>query len=131
MLPSRDKFPCRDIFLDLQSFHLKGFLNGPTFHIFFFQDFELRQGKHLVLKLSVRFESTKHKRGVNCVFSIFQNSRKQPVNLFGQAVLDTARSKNSAELRTHDFYVENLEPKQGKKPRPTTYRISTQSTKRA
>jgi len=41
----------------------------------------------------VRFESTKHKRGVNCVLTILQNSRKQPVNLFGQAVLDTTVSK--------------------------------------
>ena len=37
-------------------------------------------------------------RGRLIVFlQVLQNSRKQPVNLFGQAVLDTLESKNLAE----------------------------------
>jgi len=70
MLPSRDKFPCRDIFLDLQSFHLKGFLNGPTFHIFFFKT--LNSGKvniwYLNFLLDLRVQNT---RGGWIVFSRF------------------------------------------------------------
>ena len=54
------------------------------------------------------------------------NFQKQSVRLILLAILDLTVGKNAEIMNTRIFfYVENLEPNQGKKPRPTTRRIST------
>ena len=51
--------------------------------------------------------------------------RKQSVSLIVLAVLDYGVA-NIVEIKEHKyFYVENLEPNQGKKPRPTLVGFSS------
>jgi len=54
--------------------------------------------------------------------------RKQSVSLIALAVLDQAVGKYCGNKEHKYFYVENLEPNQGKKLRPTPCRIFTQFT---
>ena len=55
-----------------------------------------------------------------CPCQIFAN---QAVRLILLPDLDTAVGKDAENNEHTDFYVENLVPNQGKKPRPTTRRI--------
>jgi len=58
--------------------------------------------------------------GELCFCQIFAN---QAIWLILQPELDTAVGKNAENNEHTDFYVENLVPNQGEKPRPTTRRI--------
>ena len=53
------------------------------------------------------------------------NFRKQAVWLISLLDLDTAVGKYAENNEHENFYLENLVPNQGKKPRPTTRRIFT------
>jgi len=50
---------------------------------------------------------------------------KQSLSLNLQGVLDWAADKKSETKEHKKFYVESLEPNQGKKPRPTLVGFST------
>jgi len=64
-------------------------------------------------------------------FRMLPNFRKQLASLFALTVLDSAERTIKENAEHTIFCVENLEPNRGKKSRPTTCRIFTQSTKRA
>ena len=57
------------------------------------------------------------------------NFCKQSASLFGLTILDSAEGTNNENVEHTTFYVENVVPNWGKKPRPTTCRIFTQITK--
>jgi len=59
------------------------------------------------------------------------NFRKQSASLFGMTIFDSAESTNNKNEEHTTFYVENLVPDRGKRPRHTTRKIFTQITKRA
>ena len=53
------------------------------------------------------------------------NFQKQSVRLILLAVLDSTVGKKCGNNEHKNCYVKNLEPNQGKKPRPTTRRVFT------
>jgi len=71
-----------------------------------------------ILSVNLRVQDTRG--GELCPCQIFEN---QAVRLILLPDLDTAVGKYTENNEHTDFYVENLVPNQGKKPRPTTRRI--------
>ena len=70
--------------------------------------------------INLRVQDTRG--GELCPCQIFAN---QAVRLILLPDLDTAVGKYAENNEHTDFYVENLEPNQGKTPRPTTRKIFT------